>query len=90
MTVLGYGAVFTAFTYLAPLVQHSDGGATTVTIAVAAFGGGGVVGNLVASRTSAGALKPTLLTAMILMALTLAVLPYSAPIQARHPRRSER
>jgi DHA1 family inner membrane transport protein len=78
MTVLGYGAVFTAFTYLAPLVQHSDGGSTAVTIAVAAFGGGGVVGNLVASRTSAGALKPTLLTAMILMALTLAILPIAA------------
>ena len=78
MTVLGYGAVFTAFTYLAPLVQHSGGGSTAVTIAVAAFGGGGVVGNLVASRTSADALRPTLLTAMILMALTLAVLPIAA------------
>ncbi|OZM81929.1 MFS transporter [Pseudonocardia sp. MH-G8] len=78
MTVLGYGAVFTAFTYLAPLVQHFDGGSTAVTIAVAAFGGGGVVGNLVASRTSAEYLRPTLLTAMVLMTLTLAVLPVAA------------
>ncbi len=76
ITILGYAGVFTAFTYLAPLVETEAGaGPGTVTAVVTAFGVGGVIGNAVAARTSDTRMRATLLGALSLLAVTLLVLP---------------
>ncbi|MGI8722828.1 MAG: MFS transporter [Geodermatophilaceae bacterium] len=76
MTILGYAGVFTAFTYLAPLVRDlAGGGPVAVTVVVTAFGAGGVAGNAVAARTTDTHLRGTLLTALAVMAAALLLLP---------------
>jgi DHA1 family inner membrane transport protein len=76
VTILGYAGVFTAFTYLAPLVEIEAGaGPRTVTAVVTAFGVGGVIGNAVAARSSDTRMRATLLGALALLAVTLLVLP---------------
>jgi len=79
MTILGYAGVFTAFTYLAPLVRDlAGGGPVAVTVVVTAFGAGGVAGNAVAARTTDAHLRGTLLTALAVMAAALLLLPAAA------------
>ena len=75
LTVLGYAGVFTAFTYLAPLIRQHGHTAATVTIVVTAFGLGGVAGNAIAARTTDGSPRATLLTALSLLSVTLVTLP---------------
>jgi len=79
MTILGYAGVFTTFTYLAPLVRDlAGGGSVAVTVVVTAFGAGGVAGNAIATRTTDTHLRGTLLTALVVMAAVLLLLPAAA------------
>lgn len=74
MTALGFGGVFTAFTYIAPLLRDvsgfSPGGATA---AIILFGAGSVVGTVAGGRLADRRLAPTLLGSFIALSATLAV-----------------
>ena len=61
MTVLGFGGVFAAITYIAPMMTHVAGfAAGSVTWLLVLFGLGMVVGNLVGGRYADRALMPML------------------------------
>lgn len=70
MTVLGFGAVFAAITYVAPLVVHVSGFAESdVTWLMIVFGFGLVVGNTVGGRLADKHLMPLLFGAFTLLGL---------------------
>lgn len=61
MTVLGFGGVFAAITYIAPMMTHVAGFAdTSVTWLLVLFGLGMVAGNLIGGRFADRALMPML------------------------------
>ncbi|WP_428965937.1 MFS transporter [Micromonospora fluostatini] len=75
MTVLGYGGVFTAFTYIAPLLTDVTGySASSVGLLLVLFGAGLFLGNILAGKAADRALMPTLYTVLTLLALVLAAL----------------
>jgi MFS transporter, DHA1 family, inner membrane transport protein len=76
MTVLGYGGVFTAFTYIAPLLTDvTDLPASAVSPVLVLFGAGLVVGNLLGGRlTDRYGTIPSLLGILAALALVLASL----------------
>ncbi|MGP3991050.1 MFS transporter [Streptomyces sp. 3N207] len=79
MTVLGFGGVFAAITYIAPMMTDAAGYAdTSVTWLLVLFGIGMVAGNLVGGRFADRALLPMLFTALIALALTLAAFTVTA------------
>jgi len=77
MTVLGFGGVFAAITYIAPMMTHVAGFTdSAVTWLLVLFGVGMVIGNLVGGRFADRALMPMLYTtlgglAVVLGAFTL-------------------
>ena len=72
MTVLGFGGVFAAFTYIAPMMTEVAGfSAGAVTWLLVLFGVGLVVGNLVGGRLADRALMPMLYTALAVLAVLL-------------------
>ncbi|MGP3967882.1 MFS transporter [Streptomyces sp. 6N223] len=74
MTVLGFGGVFAAITYIAPMMTDAAGyGEGSVTWLLALFGVGLVVGNLVGGRYADRALMPMLYVSLGALALALAV-----------------
>ncbi|WP_433328585.1 MFS transporter [Spirillospora sp. CA-294931] len=74
MTVLGFGGVFAAITYIAPMMTESAGyGDAAVSWLMVLFGIGMVIGNLVGGRFADRALMPMLYTALIALAVTLAL-----------------
>lgn len=79
MTVLGFGGVFAALTYIAPMMTHVAGYAeSSVTWLLVLFGVGMVVGNLVGGRFADRALMPLLYVTLGALALTLALFTFTA------------
>ncbi|RFU84372.1 MFS transporter [Streptomyces triticagri] len=74
MTVLGFGGVFAAVTYIAPMMTEVAGYAdSSVTWLLALFGLGMVAGNLTGGRFADRRLMPMLFTALGGLALVLAL-----------------
>ncbi|WFR71499.1 MFS transporter [Prescottella defluvii] len=79
MTVLGFGGVFAAITYIAPMVTGVSGFAeSSVTWLMVVFGLGMVVGNLVGGRCADRKLMPMLYTALGGLALVLGLFTFLA------------
>ena len=77
MTVLGFGGVFAAITYITPMMTEVTGySAGAVTWLLVLFGAGMFLGNLVGGRFADRALMPMLFTA--LGSLSLALLLFTA------------
>lgn len=79
MTVLGFGGVFAAITYIAPMMTHVTGFAEgSVTWLLVLFGLGMVVGNLVGGRYADRALMPMLYVSLGSLAVVLALFTLTA------------
>jgi MFS transporter, DHA1 family, inner membrane transport protein len=79
MTVLGFGGVFAAITYIAPMATHVTGFAEgSVTWLLVLFGLGMVVGNLVGGRYADRALMPMLYVSLGSLAVVLALFTLTA------------
>ncbi|MEU6868227.1 MFS transporter [Streptomyces sp. NPDC046876] len=83
MTVLGFGGVFAAITYITPMMTHVAGFAdTSVTWLLVLFGLGMVAGNLVGGRFADRALMPMLYVSLGALALVLALFTVTAHTKA--------
>jgi len=74
MTVLGFGGVFTVFTYIAPILQqvsHVSVGATGWVLIL--FGVGTTVGNMLGGRLADWRLMPSLVGVLVLLSLIMLV-----------------
>ena len=72
MTVLGFGGVFTVFTYIAPILQqqaHVSVGATGWVLVL--FGAGTTVGNMLGGRLADWRLMPSLMGVLVVLALIM-------------------
>ncbi len=79
MTVLGFGGVFAAITYIAPMMTHVAGFADgSVTWLLVLFGLGMVGGNLVGGRYADRALMPMLYVSLGALAVVLALFTVTA------------
>ncbi|CAL9451002.1 Inner membrane transport protein YdhP [Actinosynnema sp. ALI-1.44] len=79
MTVLGFGGVFAAVTYIAPMMTEVAGySAGAVTWLLVLFGVGMFVGNLVGGHFADRALMPMLFTSLGGLALALLVFTFTA------------
>ncbi|MBV2354811.1 MFS transporter [Streptomyces sp. J2-1] len=79
MTVLGFGGVFAAVTYIAPMMTHVAGFADgSVTWLLVLFGLGMVAGNLVGGRFADRALMPMLYVSLGALAVVLALFTVTA------------
>ncbi|MFJ2721678.1 MFS transporter [Streptomyces sp. NPDC087437] len=79
MTVLGFGGVFAAITYIAPMMTEVGGFAgSSVTWLMVVFGLGMVAGNLIGGRFADRKLMPMLYTALGGLALVLLLLTFLA------------
>ncbi|UUN27974.1 MFS transporter [Streptomyces sp. FIT100] len=79
MTVLGFGGVFAAITYITPMMTEVAGFAdSSVTWLLVLFGLGMVGGNLVGGRLADRALMPLLYTSLGALALVLALFTVTA------------
>jgi DHA1 family inner membrane transport protein len=79
MTVLGFGGVFAAITYVAPVMTRVAGyPAAAVTGLLVLFGLGMVAGNLVGGRLADRALMPVLVVTLGALAVVLAVFTVTA------------
>ncbi|WP_149823424.1 MFS transporter [Streptomyces tailanensis] len=79
MTVLGFGGVLAAITYIAPMMTHVAGFAdSSVTWLLVLFGLGMVGGNLVGGRYADRALMPLLYVSLGTLAVVLALFAFTA------------
>ncbi|MFF5449464.1 MFS transporter [Streptomyces sp. NPDC012888] len=79
MTVLGFGGVFAAVTYITPMMTHAAGFAdTSVTWLLVLFGLGMVGGNLIGGRYADRALMPMLYASLGALAVVLALFTLTA------------
>ncbi|WP_159798639.1 MFS transporter, partial [Puerhibacterium puerhi] len=79
VTVLGYGGMFGAFTYIAyTLTEVSGFASTTVPWLLVLFGGGLFVGNLLGGRAADRRLGTTLVVLLAVLAVVLAVFALTA------------
>ncbi|WP_075738346.1 MFS transporter [Streptomyces acidiscabies] len=75
-TVAGFGALFSAYSYVTPMLTDSAGFAeSSVTLLLALFGVGATVGNLVGGRLADHSLRKTLFGGMASLAGVLALFP---------------
>ncbi|MEV0894665.1 MFS transporter [Promicromonospora sp. NPDC050262] len=82
VTVLGYGGMFGAFTYIAfTLTEVSGFASSTVPWLLILFGAGLFVGNLVGGKAADRNLGATLLTLLVLLTVVLAVFALTATSQ---------
>lgn len=83
MTVLGFGGVFAAITYITPMMTNVAGFAdASVTWLLVLLGLGMVAGNLVGGRFADRALMPMLYTSLGALALVLALFTVTAHTEA--------
>ncbi|MFF4311825.1 MFS transporter [Streptomyces sp. 900105755] len=83
MTVLGFGGVFAAVTYIAPILTDvASFPESSVSWLLVVFGCGLVLGNIVGGRLADRRLMPMLATALSLLGLTLLCLSLAASHQA--------
>ncbi|WHM37716.1 MFS transporter [Streptomyces sp. BPTC-684] len=79
MTVLGFGGVFAAITYITPMMTHVTGYADgSVTWLLVLFGLGMVAGNLIGGRFADRALMPMLYVSLSGLAIVLALFTLTA------------
>ncbi|OQR65511.1 MFS transporter [Streptomyces maremycinicus] len=75
-TVAGFGALFSAYSYITPMLTDSAGYAdTSVTLLLALFGVGATVGNLLGGRLADHAMRPTLFGGLTSLVVVLALFP---------------
>jgi DHA1 family inner membrane transport protein len=83
MTVLGYGGVFAAITYITPMMTEVTGYAeASVTWLLVLFGLGMFLGNLAGGKLADRALMPMLFTALALLSLALLAFTFTAQHKA--------
>ncbi|AOB29669.1 arabinose transporter permease [Bordetella sp. H567] len=82
MTVLGFGGVFAAFTYIAPILTQLAGFPdTAVSPILLLFGVGLVIGNTLGGKFADRRLMPTLVGTLLILALLQAVFAFTAHAQ---------
>ena len=84
-TVLGSGAMFTVFTFIAPILQHATGASPGfVTAMLVIYGTGLTIGNYLGGRFADRALTPTLLVVLASLTALLVLFAWTmhAPIAA--------
>ncbi|MFF7393920.1 MFS transporter [Streptomyces scabiei] len=75
-TVAGFGALFSAYSYITPMLTDSAGYAeTSVTMLLALFGVGATIGNLAGGRLADHSLRGTLFGGLASLILVLALFP---------------
>ncbi|RPE44468.1 DHA1 family inner membrane transport protein [Streptomyces sp. Ag109_O5-1] len=75
-TVVGFGALFSAYSYITPMLTRSAGyGESTVTLLLALFGVGATIGNLVGGRLADHAMRGTLFGGLASMVAVLLLFP---------------
>ncbi|TQJ87679.1 MFS transporter [Streptomyces sp. SLBN-31] len=75
-TVAGFGALFSAYSYITPMLTDAAGYAeTSVTLLLALFGVGATIGNLLGGRLADHALRGTLFGGLLALAAVLALFP---------------
>lgn len=75
-TVAGFGALFSAYSYITPMLTDSAGYAeTSVTLLLALFGVGATIGNLAGGRLADHSLRGTLFGGLGSLVLVLALFP---------------
>ncbi|MGV9247105.1 MFS transporter [Streptomyces sp. NPDC003710] len=75
-TVAGFGALFAAYSYIAPMLTDAAGYAdASVTLLLALFGVGATIGNLVGGRLADHSLRGTLFGGLIALAAVLGLFP---------------
>ncbi|MFF3815498.1 MFS transporter [Streptomyces bluensis] len=75
-TVAGFGALFAAYSYIAPMLTAAAGYAeTSVTLLLALFGVGATVGNLVGGRLADRSMRGTLFGGLVSLVVVLALFP---------------
>ncbi|NGO48142.1 MFS transporter [Streptomyces ureilyticus] len=75
-TVAGFGALFSAYSYITPMLTDSAGYADSrVTVLLALFGVGATVGNLLGGRLADHSLRGTLFGGLTALAAVLALFP---------------
>ncbi|MEW2573347.1 MFS transporter [Streptomyces sp. NPDC047070] len=86
-TVAGFGALFSAYSYITPMLTDSAGYAdSSVTLLLALFGVGATVGNLLGGRLADRSMRGTLFGGLVWLAAVLALFPlmmntaWSAPL----------
>ena len=72
LTTIGFGGVFTVFTYIVPILRNVTHGSTGyVTAMLMLFGVGATIGNGLGGRLADRSVERTLMTMLTIMALTL-------------------
>jgi DHA1 family inner membrane transport protein len=75
-TVAGFGALFSAYSYITPMLTDAAGYAgSSVTLLLALFGVGATIGNLLGGRLADHALRPTLFGGLVSLVAVLALFP---------------
>lgn len=75
-TVAGFGALFSAYSYITPMLTDSAGYAdSSVTLLLALFGVGATIGNLLGGRLADHAMRATLFAGLTSLAVVLALFP---------------
>jgi DHA1 family inner membrane transport protein len=75
-TVAGFGALFSAYSYITPMLTDSAGFAEgSVTLLLALFGVGATIGNLLGGRLADHAMRGTLFAGLASLVLVLALFP---------------
>ncbi|WP_086809622.1 MFS transporter [Streptomyces reticuliscabiei] len=75
-TVAGFGALFSAYSYIAPMLTDSAGYAdSSVTLLLALFGVGATVGNLLGGRLADHSMRRTLFGGLVSLILVLGAFP---------------
>ncbi|CAL9406494.1 Inner membrane transport protein YdhP [Streptomyces sp. enrichment culture] len=75
-TVAGFGALFSAYSYITPMLTDTAGYAdTSVTLLLALFGVGATAGNLLGGRLADHSLRVTLFGGLLSLAAVLALFP---------------
>ncbi|MFI1352370.1 MFS transporter [Streptomyces sp. NPDC020898] len=75
-TVAGFGALFSAYSYIAPMLTDSAGYAdSSVTLLLALFGVGATIGNLLGGRLADHAMRGTLFGGLVSLIVVLGAFP---------------